>query len=80
MTPIYHTYCDNCDGQHHYIPNILKESSRCKYCGVYLNNSYDLECDYLNGVGVICLICDEIQQSIDKIGCYICKNNILKSA
>ncbi len=60
MITIYHTYCDNCEGQHHYIPNTLKETSRCKYCGVYLDKAYDLECNYLNDIEIICLVCDEI--------------------
>ena len=78
---IYHTYCDNCDGKHNFISDIEKEYRRCKYGGVYLNNSYDEECGYLEGIGVFCSICEEIEISLTyKLNCNICKKYVIKCA
>lgn len=68
MIQIYHTYCKNCEAKYHLIEDIKKESYRCKNCGVYMWDSYDVLCDCLdkNGFdGTICKLCEEMYVIIE---------------
>jgi len=70
MSHTYHTYCANCDTKHHLILDSNKESTRCKNCGVYMYDSYDEVCDYLDGggdEGIICELCQELQLYFNNI-------------
>ena len=90
MVSVYHTICANCDTQYHLIAESDKDSTRCNDCGVYLYDSYDEVCDYLDGGGIdgiICELCEEfdmfIQNEIkhETKNCNICnKKNIINAA